>query len=130
MNREALLYAETHEWVGLEKKADEQIATVGITDHAVEQLTDLVFMELPKVGTMVNAGEAFGEVESVKATSNLYSPVTGEVIEVNSSLPDQLDLLSSDPFGAAWIIRVRVTDPGSITKLLDYAGYQRHIAAG
>ncbi len=130
MNPEQLLYAETHEWVHVEQRGTDRIATVGITDHAVEQLTDLVFMELPKVGARVKAGGPFGEVESVKATSNLYSPVGGEVIEINAGLPDQLDLLSTDPFGAAWIIRVKLDGGGLPAGLMDHAAYQKQIAAG
>lgn len=127
MKPEQLLYAETHEWVHVEQRGADRIATVGITDHAVEQLTDLVFMELPKVGARVKAGGPFGEVESVKATSNLYSPVSGEVVEVNDGLPDQLDLLSTDPFGAAWIVRVKLD--GNPSGLMDYGAYQKLIAA-
>jgi glycine cleavage system H protein len=130
LNPEQLLYAETHEWVHVEQRGNDRIATIGITAHAVEQLTDLVFMELPKVGARVKAGGPFGEVESVKATSNLYSPVSGEVVEVNSGLPDQLDLLSTDPFGAAWIIRVKLDGSYSPAGLMDHAAYQKQIAAG
>lgn len=130
MKPEQLLFAESHEWVFVENGDGGKVATVGITAHAVEQLTDLVFMELPKVGSNVTAGESFGEVESVKATSNLYSPVTGVVTEANAGLPNQLELLNSDPYGAAWIIRVRLTDEASLSGLMDWAAYQRQIAAG
>ena len=129
MNPEQLLYAESHEWVHVEEKGGNKIATVGITAHAVEQLTDLVYMELPHPGSLVTAGNSFGEVESVKATSNLYSPVTGEVLEVNSELPDNLDRLNSDPYGVAWIMKVEVTDEGTLKKLMDHAAYTKQISS-
>ena len=122
---ETLLYDETHEWVHLEEEGGATIATVGITDFAVEQLTDLTFMELPSVGAEVRAGEEFGEVESVKAVSPLYSPVTGEVVAVNEGLPDRLEVLSQDPFGEGWLIRVRLTDESSLANLMDYAAYRK-----
>jgi glycine cleavage system H protein len=91
-------------------------------------LTDLVFMQLPEVGTKVTAGKEFGEVESVKAVSPIYSPVDGEIIEVNKDLPNRLETLSSDPFGEGWMIKVKVSaDP---SKLMDYASYQKQIADG
>ncbi len=125
MNPDHLLYAETHEWVRVEDKGSEKIATVGITAHAVEQLTDLIFMELPPTGSQVTAGSAFGEVESVKATSNLYSPVTGEVVEINQGLPDQLDLLNKDPYGAAWIMKVRLSEESALERLMDRRTYDQ-----
>lgn len=126
---EDLLYSETHEWVRLEQEGDQQIAVVGITAFAVEQLTDLTFMELPEVGQSFDAGEAMGEVESVKAVSPLYSPVTGEVVAVNEGLPDQLEVLSEDPYEAGWIAKIKVTDPASLSQLMDYAAYQKQCAA-
>jgi glycine cleavage system H protein len=125
MNPANLLYAETHEWVHVDNKDGKKIATVGLTAHAIEALTDLVFMDLPSVGTIVSAGSSFGEVESVKATSDLYSPVDGEVIEVNSTLPDNLDVLSTDPYGNGWIIKVKVSDHQSLSKLMDLQSYER-----
>ena len=104
---EKLLYAKTHEWVHLETDAHGQkVATVGISAFAVEALTDLVYMELPEVGRNVKAGESFGEIESVKAVSDLYSPVDGEVIAVNTELPNNLETLSADPYGAGWMVKV------------------------
>ena len=94
MNAEELLYCDTHEWVLVSEQDGLKIATVGISAFAVEQITDLVYMELPAVGGSVTAGEEFGEVESVKAVSPLYSPVTGTVTEVNEGLPDNLDILN------------------------------------
>ena len=128
MNPDELLFAETHEWAKVDDEGGAKVATVGISAFAVEQLTDLVYMELPSVGTPVEAGREFGEVESVKAVSPLYSPVTGEIIDVNSSLPDSLETLNADPYGAGWIIKVKLTDESSLAKLLDYAAYQKQCA--
>lgn len=128
MDPKKLLYNETHEWAQVEDKDGQKIATVGITAFAVEQLTDIVFLELPKVGTQLTAGQEFGEVESVKAVSPLYSPVAGEVIEVNSQLPEQLETLSQAPFGAGWIMKVRISDESSLDKLIDYDAYQKQCA--
>lgn len=128
MKPEELLYAETHEWAKLEGEGDARTATVGITAHAVELLTDLVFMQLPAVGTKVTAGQEFGEVESVKAVSSLYSPVTGEIIAVNSDLPNKLETLNADPYNGGWMIKVAITDESSLGKLLDKAAYEKQIA--
>lgn len=125
---EELLYAETHEWAFVEESNGESIATIGISAHAIEQLTDLVYMDLPDVGTAVSAGEPFGEVESVKATSDLYSPVDGEVVEVNVTLPDQLETLNSDPYNAGWIMKVKLSDSGALEKLLNHADYEKQCA--
>ncbi|MDG2012255.1 MAG: glycine cleavage system protein GcvH, partial [Pirellulaceae bacterium] len=119
------LYAPTHEWVHV---GEDGIATIGITDFAVEQLTDLVYMELPDVGATVTAGEEFGEVESVKAVSPLYSPISGEVIEVNSGLPDELEVLGTDAFGAGWIAKIKM-DGGAPDTLLNHTTYKTQIAA-
>ena len=125
MNPENLLFAKTHEWVGVASEGGQKIATVGLTAFAVEALTDLVFIELPKVGRQVKAEESFCEVESVKAVSDVYAPVTGEVFAVNESLPDNLETLSRDPYGEGWIARIRITDDAALAKLMDYAAYQR-----
>ena len=117
-----LRYASTHEWVSVDSN---DIGTVGISAFAVEELTDLVFMALPQVGTKVVAGEEFGEVESVKAVSPLYSPVSGEVIETHTSLPDKLDILGSDPYTKGWIMKVRLSSPSEVDALLDYDSYQK-----
>ena len=105
------------------------MATIGISAFAVQQLTDLVFMQLPEVGRTLTAGKEFGEVESVKAVSPLYSPVSGTVIEVNAKLPEQLETLGTDPYGAGWMIKVRIEDESSLAKLLNYASYQQQCAA-
>ena len=128
MNPEELLYAETHEWLHVGEAGSEKIGTLGISAFAVEQLNDVVHMELPEVGTAVAAGDEFGEVESVKAVSPLYSPVAGEVTEVNASLPDNLERLNEDPYGEAWIIKIKITDEGGLGNLLDHTAYQKQIS--
>ncbi|MGD9635871.1 MAG: glycine cleavage system protein GcvH [Pirellulales bacterium] len=125
MKPESLLYAKTHEWVAVADEGGRKVATMGLTAFAVDALTDLVFIELPKVGRQVQAGESFCEVESVKAVSDVYAPVAGEVIEVNSRLADDLDTLSKDPFAAGWIAKLKVTDDANLKNLLDYAAYQK-----
>ena len=119
-----LLFAESHEWVDVQESGDTKIAVIGISAFAIEQLNDLVYMDLPKVGRKLTAGEEFGEVESVKAVSPLYAPVTGDVVEVHSELPDNLDQLKEDPYDYGWILKVALTDalPGN---LLDFAAYQK-----
>ena len=128
MNPDELLYAKTHEWAKVNDENGAKVATVGISAFAVEQLTDLVYMELPSVGKQVEAGREFGEVESVKAVSPLYSPVTGEIIAVNSGLPDSLETLNADPYNAGWILKVKLTDETSLSNLLDHAAYQKQCA--
>lgn len=128
MNPEKLLFAKTHEWVALADEGGQKIATVGLSAFAVEALTDLVFIELPQVGRQVVAEESFCEVESVKAVSDVYAPVAGEVIAVNETLPDKLETLSSDPFGEGWIAKIRITDDSALKNLFDYAAYQKQCA--
>ncbi len=128
MSPEELLFAESHEWVHVAEEGDGKVATIGISAHAVEELTDLTFMDLPEVGTAVVAGEMFGEVESVKATSDLYSPVDGEVIARNETLPDNLEILNSDPYGEGWIIKVKISNEGSLANLLDHAAYEKQLS--
>ena len=120
MKPEDLKYNESHEWVGM----DGDLAVIGITDFAIEQLTDLVYMALPEVGATVTKGEEFGEVESVKAVSPLYSPVTGEIVEVHSELVDDMEGLGKDPFGHGWMIKVRLADGSGVDGLLDHAAYK------
>ncbi len=128
MNPEQLRYNASHEWVGLVEEDGQQLAVVGITDFALEQLTDLVYMALPDVGATVTAGEEFGEVESVKAVSPLYSPVSGEVVAVHSELVDDLEQLGKDPFGDGWIVKVKLADGASIDSLLDHSTYKKQCA--
>ena len=128
VNPESLLYAETHEWVSIAEEAGQKVATIGISAFAVEQLTDLVFMELPEVGRHLDAQDEFGEVESVKAVSPLYSPVAGEVVAVNAEVPNALELLGNDPYGEGWLIKIKVTDESGLARLLDHAAYQKQCA--
>ena len=125
MNTAELLYAKTHEWVSISEQDGAKIATIGISAFAVEQLTDLVFIDLPKVGSQATAGESFGEIESVKAVSDLYSPVSGEVIEVNTPLADSLEVLNSDPYEQGWIAKIKVSDEAALGELMDQAAYQK-----
>jgi glycine cleavage system H protein len=125
VNPDKLLFAKTHEWVAITSEGAQKTATVGLSAFAVEALTDLVFIELPKVGRKVTAGESFCEVESVKAVSDVYAPVTGEVIAVNESLPDKLETLSSDPYGEGWVCRIKVTDDAALANLMDNKAYQK-----
>ncbi len=125
MTPDKLLFSETHEWVHLDQTEAQPIATIGITAFAIEALTDLVYMQLPKVGAQLTAGQPFGEIESVKAVSDLYSPVSGEVIEVNSKLPDNLEILNDDPYGEGWMIKVKVTDPAPLSKLMKLEAYEK-----
>lgn len=113
-------YAESHEWVSL----DGEIATVGITDYAQHALGDIVYVDMPEVGDEVTTGEEFGAVESVKAASDLYSPVSGEVVEINDALEDEPGLINQDAF-ANWIMKVKVSDPSEIEGLLDAEAYAK-----
>ena len=115
-----LKYATSHEWVRLE--ADGSV-TVGISDHAQEALGDVVYVELPEVGRQLNAGQEAGVVESVKAASDIYAPVSGEVIAINEALADSPELVNSDAYGS-WFFRLQPSDPAELDKLLDAAAYQ------
>ncbi len=126
MEPEKLHYAKSHEWIALDEGGD--TGTIGISAFAVEQLTDLVYIELPEVGAHVTAGESFGEIESVKAVSDLYSPVTGEILEVNSALVDSLETFSTDPYGKGWIIKVKIGDKSTLESLLNHADYTKQCA--
>ncbi len=121
---EKLRYLNSHEWAYV---ADDSsgIATIGISAFAVEELTDLVFMALPKVGQTLTAGSEFGEVESVKAVSPMYSPVSGTVVEIHSALVDKLESLSVDPYNEGWIIKVKMSDPSELAGLLDWEAYKK-----
>jgi len=125
---ENLLFAKTHEWVAVSNDGGQKIATVGLSAFAVEALTDLVFIELPKVGRQVTAEDSFCEVESVKAVSDVYAPVAGEVIAANEKLADNLALLSNDPYGEGWIARIKIADEAGLAKLMDHAAYQKQCA--
>lgn len=121
MDQGNLKFTKTHEWVSVEG----EIATVGITDFAVNQLTDLVFIELPKVGSTCEAGKVFGEVESVKAVSDLYSPVSGEITEVNEALVDDQSPLSDDPFGNGWITKVKMSNVSELDQFMNADDYRK-----
>jgi len=125
---EELLFTKTHEWVSIANEGGQKIATMGLSAFAVDALTDLVFIELPEVGRQVQAGESICEVESVKAVSDVYAPLAGEVVTVNAGLPDNLDALSKSPFGDGWIAKLKVTDDANLKNLLDYAAYQKQCA--
>ncbi len=114
-----LRYARSHEWVLLEG----DIATVGISDHAQEELTDVVFVELPPTGKTVDLGDPVAVVESVKAASDIYAPVSGEVVETNFDVEADPSLVNTDPYGRGWIFKLRVKDPAQVEELLDAEGY-------
>jgi len=115
-----LKYSKEHEWV----KVDGSIATIGITSHAQSELGDIVYVELPKIGAKFSAMKEFGVVESVKTVSTLYCPVTGEVIEINSTLSSKPEVVNTDPYGQGWIIKVKLSDPSEADKLLSSKEYE------
>lgn len=120
-----LLYTEEHEYL---KKTDEAgVYAVGITDYAQGELGDVVYVELPSAGDKFSRMDVFGTVEAVKAVSDLYSPVTGEIVEVNASLADDPSQVNSDPYGAGWMIRIRVADESELDAMLGAAEYEKHI---
>lgn len=119
-----LRYAETHEWVDVAQEGGESIATIGLSKFAIDALNDLVYMDLPEVGRKLSAGDEFGEVESVKAVSPLYSPVSGEVVAVHSDLPENLDGLNEDPYDFGWVLKVKL-DSELPESLMDYDAYQK-----
>jgi len=121
-----LKYIETHQWV---RVADDGTATVGITDFAQQQLGDLVFIEVPEVGAAVNGGEEAAVAESVKSASDVFSPVTGEVIAVNEKLEDEPELVNDDPYGEGWLFRVKLSDAGELDGLMDAETYAEHAAS-
>lgn len=118
-------YMESHEWV---KQVAEGEATVGISDHAQEELSDVVYLELPEVGKIVAKGDRVAVVESVKAASDIYAPLSGEIIEVNKALADTPELMNSDPFGAGWIFTMKFTDAAELETLMDAEAYRKHTA--
>jgi glycine cleavage system H protein len=117
-------YTKEHEWV----KADGTTGTIGITDYAQHELGDVVFVELPKVGTQLKAGQSLGTVESVKAISEIFTPVSGEVTETNPALVDAPEKINADPHGSAWLIKIRLADPKEAGSLMDAAAYESYIA--
>ncbi|MEA3165385.1 MAG: glycine cleavage system protein [Thermoplasmata archaeon] len=119
-----LLYSKSHEWVRIQGGE----ATIGITDHAQEALNDIVYVELPKVGQSFTLEQEFGVVESVKSVSDLYMPIAGEVIAVNSALEDAPETLNDDPYGDGWLVRIKVKDGAQAKQLLSAAAYTKEIA--
>lgn len=122
---EDLYYTKEHEWVRVQGDS----AVIGITDHAQGELGDIVYVDLPKPGDALEQGKTFGSVESVKAVSDVYAPVSGEVTEVNGLLSDSPEKLNEDPHGDAWLVKIKLTDPEEIKQLLSAADYQKYIGA-
>lgn len=123
MNPRDCKYTKDHEWVRLEG----DVAVIGISDYAQTELGDVVFVELPEAGAAVKQGETFGVVESVKAASDLYSPVSGTVLEANAALQDAPEQVNADPFGDGWMLKVQPSDPGELDTLMDAAAYDEHV---
>jgi glycine cleavage system H protein len=123
MYPESYRYTREHEWISIEGG----VGTVGITHHAQEKLGDIVFVELPAVGRQLEATEALGSVESVKAVADIYSPLAGEVLEVNSALADHPETLNQDPHGAGWLVRLKLADPGAVDGLLSARDYEEFV---
>lgn len=115
-----LRYTKDHEWL----RSEGDRGTVGITEYAQGELGDIVFVELPEKGKKVEAGKAFGTIEAVKAVSDLYAPVTGEIVEVNSALKDSPDLINKEPYAAGWMVRIKMSKPSEAAALLDAVAYQ------
>ena len=123
MDPSTLKFTKTHEWVHL----DGDVATVGISRFAVDQLTDLIVIELPKVGAKLTQGKPFGEVESVKAVSDLYAPIAGEVVEVNEAVSGDVQLLAEDPYVKGWLVKVKGADASRGAGMMDHATYQAQV---
>ena len=124
MDLKSLKFAPTHEWAQIEG----DIATIGISKFAVDQLTDLIMIELPAVGARVVPGKSFGEIESVKAVSDLYAPLAGEVVEVNQQITGNVALLAEDPYDNGWLIKIKLDQPVDTSALLDLAAYEAKVA--
>ena len=120
-----LRYSKEHEWVATE----EEVATIGITDYAQEQLGEIVYVELPAVGDKISKDDAFGVVESVKAVSDIYAPVSGTVVEVNQELPESPEMINEDPYGDGWLVKVKVSDGSELDDLLDHEEYEELVVA-
>ena len=125
MDPKTLRYATTHEWATL----DGDVCTLGITKFAVDQLTDIVYIELPEVGDHVFTGESFGEIESVKAVSELYSPVNGEVTTINEKLMDDPTRITNDPYGKGWMVKIKVEPGSTLDHLMTLEQYEKQIAS-
>jgi glycine cleavage system H protein len=125
MDPKTLRYSKSHEWAHLEG----DVCTIGLTKFAVDQLTDIVYVDLPDMDDPVVAGEGFGEIESVKAVSDLYSPVTGDVVEINDKLETDPTLISNDPYGKGWLIKVKVESGTNLNHLMTLEQYEKQIAS-
>lgn len=121
--RENLYYTKEHEWAAL----DGDIVSIGITDYAQSELGDIVFVELPEIGTQVTAEQSFGVIEAVKTVSDLFSPVTGEITEVNNELTDNPALINNSPYEDGWIVKIKITNKDELSNLMDAAGYKAMI---
>ncbi len=120
---EKLKYTKDHEWA----KVEDDVVTIGITDYAQGELGDVVYVELPEVGSATTQGESFGTIEAVKAVSDLFAPVSGEVVEVNDKLTDEPETINKDAYGAGWIIKIKMSDKSELDNLLDKAAYEELI---
>jgi glycine cleavage system H protein len=120
---ENLKYTKDHEWA----QVDDDVVTIGITDYAQSELGDIVFVELPDVGLTTKQAESFGTIEAVKAVSDLFAPLTGEVVDVNSNLADNPEAINEDPYGKGWIIKIKLSDKGELDSLLDKSAYEKLI---
>lgn len=120
---EDVRYSKEHEWI----RVSDGTGTIGITDFAQQELGDVVFVELPAVGAQISRGEPFGVVESVKAVSDIYAPVSGTITEINTRLTSEPELLNSDPFGESWLVRVSLSSPGEVDSLMDAAAYTAYV---
>ena len=121
---QGLRYSRTHEWARIEG----DVATVGVTDYAQSELGDITYLELPQPGTRVKQGEPMGVIESVKAASDIYSPVSGEVIEANQGVVDAPEKVNQSPYGEAWLVKIRLSDPSEVENLMDAAAYEQFLA--
>jgi glycine cleavage system H protein len=122
---ENLRYSKDHEWV----KADGDVASIGITDYAQHSLGDVVYVDMPRVGDKLGAHEAFGSVESVKAVSEVFTPVAGEIVEVNEGLNDAPEKVNSDPYGEAWFVKIKMDNPGEVDGMLSGEEYEEYLSA-
>ncbi len=117
-------YTETHEWL----KVDGDVLTIGLTTYAVDQLTDVTFAEMQPVGTEVSPGDSVGEVESVKTSSDVYSPVEGEIVEINETLESNPEIINADPFGDGWLVKIKIADRGTLDEAIDSEAYSASIS--
>jgi glycine cleavage system H protein len=122
-----LKYTQEHEWIRLPEGAGD-VVVIGITDHAQDQLGDVVFVEMPEVGLKVDRGATFGTIESVKAVSDLFAPISGEVVEVNQTLADEPEDVNNDPYGDGWMVKLKVSDTAQLKALMSAADYEKHLA--